>query len=89
MVRLLTGFTPAIHGIDEMLPGPAGMRHHYMLALPPGSATAEFWVDGVRHHSEYSGLQEYRYHRGPEIDAARYRSARSAGVFWSFRFEIG
>jgi tRNA A-37 threonylcarbamoyl transferase component Bud32 len=89
MVRLLTGFTPAIHGIDEMLPGPAGRRHRYLLALPPGSATAELWVDGVRHYSGYSGLQEYRYYRGPEMDVARYRSARAAGVFWSFRFEIG
>jgi serine/threonine-protein kinase len=89
MVRLLTGFTPAIHGIDEMLPGPAGTRHHYMLALPPGSAEAELWVDGARRYAGYSGAQEYRYYRGPEICAARYRSARAAGVFWSFRFEIG
>jgi hypothetical protein len=89
MVHLLTGFTPDIHGIDEMLPGPAGKRHRYLLALPPGSATAELWVDGERHYAGYSGLQEYRYYRGPEMAAARYRSARSAGVFWSFRFEIG
>jgi hypothetical protein len=76
-------------GIDMPLPGPAGVRHRYVLALPPGSQSAELWVDGVKLYSGYTGLNEYLYHRGPEIGVARYRSTRGVGVFWSFRFEIG
>jgi hypothetical protein len=89
VIRLLTGFTPEIHGAELPLPEPAGARHRYVLALPPGSTSAELWVDGVKRYSGYAGTNEYLYGRGPEIGATRYRSARGVGVFWSFRFEIG
>jgi len=81
--------SPLSRVVDSKVPGPAGKRHRYLLVLPPGSVAAELWVDGVRHYAGYSGLQEYRYYRGPEVSAARYRSARGAGVFWGFQFEIG
>lgn len=89
VLRLLTGFSPAIHGVDLPLSGPPHSRHHYVLALSSGSKSAEIWVDGVKRYSGYSGLSEYLYGRGPEIGVARYRSARGMGVFWSFRFEVG
>jgi hypothetical protein len=88
-VRLVTGYSPEIHGIDTVLDGPAGGRHRFMLALPPGSHSAELWVDGVKRQAGYGGLTDYRYYRGAEIGALRYRSTRGVGVFWSFRFEIG
>jgi hypothetical protein len=88
-IRLVTGFTPGIHGVEMRLPGPVGARHRYVLALPPGAQSAELWVDGVRRYSRYAGLKEYLYRRGAEIGVTRYRSARGAGAFWSFRFEIG
>lgn len=86
---LLVGFTPAIHGIDFALDGPAGSRHRYVLAMPAGSSAAELWVDGIKRHTGYTGASDYLYHRGPGIGVARYRSALGAGVFWGFRFEIG
>jgi tRNA A-37 threonylcarbamoyl transferase component Bud32 len=89
VIRLLTGFTPTIHGIDFALPGPAGARRRYMLELLPGSKTADLWVGGVKLYSGYAGLNEYLYNRGLEIGVARYRSARGVGVFWSLRLEIG
>lgn len=88
LVRLLRGFTPALHGIDIPLPGPPGVRHRYVLEFAAGSKTADLLVDGVKRYSGYSGLTEYAYQRGPEIGVARYRSARGVGVFWGFRFEI-
>lgn len=89
VLRLLTGFSPSIHGVDLPLPGRPGSRHRYMLALPPGSKSAEMWVDGQKRYSGYTGLNEYIYGRGPEFGVARYRSSRGVGVFWSFRFEAG
>jgi hypothetical protein len=67
-----------MHGIDMVLEGPAGARHRYLLAVPPGSHSAELWVDGVKRQTGYGGLTEYRYYRGPEIGVNRYRSARGA-----------
>jgi serine/threonine-protein kinase len=87
-VRLLTGFTPAIHGIDAPLTGPPGTRHRYALAFHPDSG-ADLWVDGAKRFAGYTGLTEYLYRRGPEIGVARHRSARGVGVFWNFRFNIG
>jgi hypothetical protein len=89
LVRLLTGFSPAIHGIEMTLPGPPGARRRYVLALPPRSKAAELWVDGAKRMSGYAGLKEYVYGRGPELGVARYRSDRGVGVFWSFAFEAG
>jgi serine/threonine protein kinase len=89
IVRLVTAITPVVRGIDLPLAGPPGVRHRYVLDFHPQSATAALWVDGVKRFAGYSGLSEFRYHRGPEIGANRYRSARGAGVFWSVRFEIG
>ncbi len=87
-IELLTGFTPVIHGIEFPLEGTAGARHRYVLAWFPGQG-ADLSVDGVKRYSGYEGLNEYLYHRGPEFNVNRYRSARGVGVFWSFRFEIG
>ena len=88
VVRLVTGFTPAIHGIDIPLPGPAGARHRYLLALSPGSPAAELWVDGVKVYSGYTGVNEYLYQRGFEVGVTRYRSARGVGVFWRDRKSV-
>jgi tRNA A-37 threonylcarbamoyl transferase component Bud32 len=88
IVRLCTQINPRIEGIEMPLPGPPGARHRYVFALERPSAGAELWVDGVKRYSGYKGLTQYLYQRGPEIGVARYRSARSAGVFWKFRFEI-
>ena len=89
IVRLFTGYTPAFHGIDLALDGAPGARHRYTLARAPGSQSADLWVDGVKRYSGYAGITQYVYRRGPEIGVNRYRSARGAGVFWGFRFEIG
>lgn len=89
IIRLCTRITPVITGIELPLAGPPGARHHCILALPPGSKSSELWVDGVKRYSGYTGLNEFLYHRGPELGVAQYRSARGVGVFWSFRFEIG
>jgi hypothetical protein len=43
----------------------------------------------VKRYSGYTGTDQYLYRRGPELGVTRYRSARGAGVFWGFRFEIG
>jgi hypothetical protein len=88
-IRLLTGFTPAIHGVEMPLAGAAGAPHRYVLALAAGSGSAELWVDGVKRYSGYTGVSQYLYERGAELGVARYRSARGAGVFRGFRFEIG
>jgi serine/threonine protein kinase len=87
-ILLLTAITPTIQGIDLPLPGPAGVRHSYRIEFQPRSATVDLWVDGAKRYSGYTGLSEFCYYRGPEMGAHRYRSARGAGVFWSFRFEI-
>ena len=89
VVMLTTGVSPVISGVELTLGGPSGSRHRYLLALPAGSSSAEFSVDGVSRYSGYKGVKEYLYRRGPEIGVARYRSTRGVGVFWSFRFEIG
>ncbi len=89
IVRLCTQINPTIEGIEFPLSGPPGTRHRYVFTMPSHSQTAELWVDGVKLYSDYRGLTQYRYHRGPEIGIGRSRSERAAGVFWSFRFEIG
>ena len=88
-IRLVTSITPELKGLDWAIPGPAGHRHAVMLHLPPGSEAAELWVDGVKRLRGYYGLDQYRYHRGPEFGVSQYRSARAAGLFWKFRLEIG
>ncbi|MDE3166264.1 MAG: serine/threonine protein kinase [Acidobacteriota bacterium] len=88
LVRLLQGFTPAIHGIDMTPGGASGARRRYLLAYQPG-AGAELWVDGARLYRGFQGCTEYLYARGPEFGVARYRSARGSGIFWNCRFEIG
>jgi hypothetical protein len=88
VIRLLTGFTPEIHGVEVPIEGVSGARHHYELAWLP-SHGAELSVDGSKRYSGYQGLSEFLYHLGPEFGVARNRSARGVGVFWSFRFEIG
>jgi hypothetical protein len=89
MITLPLRISPAIHGTDLPVAGPAGARHRYVLELSAGSKTAELWVDGAKRYSGYPGLTEYLYHRGPEIGVFRTRNGRGVGVFWSFRFEIG
>lgn len=89
VARLCAQVDPRVEWIDIPLPGPPGARHRYVLALRPPSTAAELWVDGVKYSSEYRGLNQYLYRRGAELGVARYGSARSVGVFWSFRFEIG
>ncbi|HKA02377.1 MAG TPA: hypothetical protein VKE70_37960, partial [Candidatus Solibacter sp.] len=87
-VRLLTGITP-IRGIDLPLTGPPGARHRYRLEFQGAAAMADLWVDGVKRFTGYRGLSEFRDYRGVEIGANRYHSVRGAGIFSSFRFEIG
>ena len=89
IVRLCTQINPTIEGIEFPLPGPPGTRHRYVFSMPPHSNATELWVDGAKLYSGYRGLTQYRYHRGPEIGVGRSQSERAAGVFWSFRFEIG
>jgi Protein kinase domain len=88
-IRLPTAIVPTITGVELPLPGSPEVRHRFTLMLRPPSIAAELWVDGVRYYSGYRGLNDYRYYRGAEIGVYRYRSARGAGVFRSFRFEIG
>jgi tRNA A-37 threonylcarbamoyl transferase component Bud32 len=88
-IRLVTAIMPEVKGLDWAVPGPPGLRHAMMLQLPPGSQAAELWVDGSKRLTGYYGLDQYRYHRGPEFGVSRYRSAGAAGVFWKFRLEIG
>jgi len=79
---------PVKQQISRPLPGPAGARHQFVMACKP-SGQAELWVDGVRLIVGYGGEPNFRYARGIEFGAGRWRSARGAGVFWKIRLEVG
>jgi len=79
---------PVHQGIDRVLPGPAGARHRVVMKWTP-AAEAEFWADGVKLVSGYSGLGDFRYARGLSFGATRYRSAAASGMFWKIRLVIG
>ena len=88
-VMCVLGTTPEFDGPGWTLPGPAGARHEFVLVWTPATATADLFVDGVKRISGYQGSTTFRYGRGVQIGASRYRSERASGVFWKIRFEIG
>jgi hypothetical protein len=79
-LRCLLGYLPEYHGLDWSIPGPAGARHRVVLVGEPGGNVAELFVDGVKRISGYRGQPEYRYSRGLQFGAGRYRSQRGSGV---------
>jgi len=87
-VRCVLGLVPKYHGLDWTLPGPAGARHRFVLAWTPKAGTAELLVDGVKRVSGYRGTPDFRYSRGLQLGAARFRSQRASGVIWKIRLEI-
>ncbi len=87
-VRCLVHILPEYHGLDWTLSGPGGARHQFVLAWAPDPGMAELFVDGVKRISGYEGTPEFRYARGLQIGAARYRSQGASGVIWKIRFEI-
>jgi len=87
-VLCLLGMTPEYRGLDWTLPAPVGARHHFELSWRPDPGEAELWVDGVKRISGYRGVSDFRYARGLQFGAGRYRSRRASGVIWKIRLEF-
>jgi serine/threonine protein kinase len=86
--NLMLHAAPVKQYIGRPLPGPAGARRRVVMTWRP-LGQAELWVDDVRLIGGYLGEPNFRYARGLEFGAGRWRSARGAGVFWNIRVEIG
>jgi hypothetical protein len=79
---------PVTKALEEPLSGPGGSRHQLVMIYSPQTGQAEVWADGVKRVSGYAGSPDFRYARGLQVGAARFRSLRASGIFWKARLEI-